>query len=262
MQKRHFLILPVMAIALLVLLNSCKNTSRLHQSNINGTTQQTRTGSDSNASQPDTIRDLYFTSYTANFSCTIAGMNVDGQVRILHDSIIWISCTKIFEVARFRFTPNHVQGYSSLLNKYYDGDYATLAQRWGLDIDYATLQSLITGSRIPHCDQSNTPVVKGDSVMLQCTQQAGRYKRSVKMVKQLHHPKITSSVLTTAEIQQTITCRYGSYQTINTELTPSIINIGLKCRQGSYSTQLKFNRITLNKEQDYPLTIPKQAKKL
>jgi len=266
MQKKQFLIISLVATACILFFDSCKNLRHMHRGVTNDSTAVvTRPGGDTAPSatiQLDTIRNLRYNSYTANFSCTVEGMNINGQVRIQHDSIIWISCTKIFEVARLRFTPTRVQGYSRLLNKYYDGDYASLAKRWGIDLDYATLQSLITGSCPPHCVKTQEPQAKGDSVTLQCTQKVSSYNRTVKMVKKIKNKKMTSALLTTSDVRQTLCCRYSSHQAIGTELAPGIIDISLKCRKGNFSTQLNLSKITLNGSQEYPFSIPERANKL
>jgi len=266
MRKRQLLIISLVAMACILFFDSCKHLRHLHRGDATDSSAVVAHPGGDAAPTPtiqlDTIRNLRYNRYSANFSCTIEGMNINGQVRIQHDSIIWISCTKIFEVARLRFTPTSVQGYSRLLNKYYDGDYASIAKRWGIDLDYATLQSLITGSCPPHCVKTAEPQAKGDSVTLQCTQKVNSYNRTVKMVKKIKNKKMTSALLTTTDVRQTLSCRYSSHQAIGTELAPGIIDISLKCRKGDFSTQLKLSKITLNSAQEYPFSIPERASKL
>ena len=266
MRKNRVVIISLLAICCLFALDSCRHTRHLANNNIGDSTlaptPQQGEPSPRNAIQLDTIRNLHYNNFSANFSCTVEGMNVNGQIRILHDSIIWISCAKIFEVARLRFTPTRVQGYSRLMNKYYDGDYESLAKRWGIDLDYNTLQSLITGSCPAHCVKSEEPKAIGDSVTLLCTQKVNNYSRTVKLVKRLHDKKMTTAIITTDAVKQTLACRYSAHQSIGDEKAPGLISIDLKCRRGNYSTRLKIDKIALDTKQDYPFSIPERANKI
>ena len=68
--------------------------------------------------------------YTANFSGTAQGYTANGQIRIQSDSIIWISGSKVVELARAQFTPDSAIIYAKILNRCFKGTYLDLYRRF------------------------------------------------------------------------------------------------------------------------------------
>jgi hypothetical protein len=70
-----------------------------------------------------------------------------GIVRIQKDSIIWISLRAYsVEGARLCFTKDSIKYINRLNNTYYVDDFEIFAKKFGFDIDYKTLQSILTNS--------------------------------------------------------------------------------------------------------------------
>lgn len=90
----------------------------------------------------DTVEN--FESLYATFTCEARGLSANGVLRIQRDSIIWCSVSKIIELARVRLTPDSVCAYMKPVNRYLACRYEELQQA-GLDIDYATIESVLTG---------------------------------------------------------------------------------------------------------------------
>ena len=111
----------------------------------------------------DTILNATYSRYSANFSCTVEGISVNGQIRMVHDSCIWISISKIIEVGRIMITPTRVSGYARIVDKYFDGTYDEVCRRWGIDIDYATVEALLVGNCPPNCRRSKHILQRADA---------------------------------------------------------------------------------------------------
>jgi hypothetical protein len=70
-----------------------------------------------------------------------------GIVRIQKDSLIWISIRSYsIEGARIYITNDSVKFINRLNNTYYVNDFETFARRFGFDVDYKTLQSILTNT--------------------------------------------------------------------------------------------------------------------
>ena len=119
-----------------------------------------------NLERLDSITNSLFATYCANFSCTVDGITMNGQIRIAKDSIIWVSISKIIEVGRAKLTPDRAQAYAKIIGKQYDGDYEGLKKKLGLDADYATLEALLTGNCPPDCHKLKEPKRTGDTITL------------------------------------------------------------------------------------------------
>lgn len=205
----------------------------------------------------DTIQNAYYRYYSANFSCEVEGMHVNGQVRIVHDSAIWISVNKVIEIGRALITPTRVQGHVKLMNKQYDGNYSDVLKRWGLDLDYATLEALLTGNCPPHCVTYQEPQRNGDEVTLHFTQKSSATgkQRQVTVQKSFKRKKIQKTEIISGELHQQVTCLYGRPQTINGQELPTEITLNIRSRAYSGTTQLKLEKIVLNKRLETPFKL-------
>lgn len=81
---------------------------------------------------------------TANFSCAVEGATLNGQIRLVQDSILWITASKIIELGRVKATPDSVFFCSNALSRYYRGTYDDLYRRAGYLTSFAELQTLVT----------------------------------------------------------------------------------------------------------------------
>ena len=209
----------------------------------------------------DTILNSTYRYYTTNFSCTVRGVSVNGQIRMVSDSIIWISVSKVVELGRAIATPTGVKGYSKLMNKYYDGSYADLRTRWGIDADFATIEALLTGNCLPRCTKSKEPVREGDTVTL-WYRQNGEVQRQVTLKKAFGTKRLTSTETYTAANGQRLRMKYGKRQNIGGQTLPTEIEIMLKSKKMDANTTVKLEKTTLGQRQSFPFSIPKKAEKM
>lgn len=254
------LLLLVLAIITLTFIG-CQSHKHIKNGNNTGQTPAVATHTDELSHSPrlDTILNVNCNYYTANFSCTVEGIGLTGQIRMAKDSIIWVSFNKIIEVGRAVLTPTRVQGYVKILNKYYDGDYETLKTRWGLDVDYETLEALLLGNCPPKCAKSREPKQEGDEITLWYSQK-GNNQRDVTLKKHAVNKTLNSTELFSPQVQQRIFCTYSRNQTQDGQQIPETIGISLKCKRITTSTKLELNKITLNQRQNYPFSIPAKFK--
>lgn len=79
-----------------------------------------------------------------NFTATVEGINVSGQLRMAHDSVIWVSVNKLVELGRAMATPDSVWVNAPLLDKHFAGNYADLSRRAKHTVTFETLQEIAT----------------------------------------------------------------------------------------------------------------------
>lgn len=211
--------------------------------------------------QLDTIRNAIYNRYSANFSCSIEGISVNGQIRVIHDSCIWISVNKIIEVGRVMITPTRVSGYAKILGKYFDGTYEEIRSRWGVDIDYATLEAMLVGNCPPNCTRSKEPQCEGDEVTLWYNQR-GHSQRKVTLHKEYASKLLTSTEVTHAAPAVQLRCAYSERTACNGQMLPTVIDASISLRSSSRQTRLTLSRITLNQRQNTPFAIPGKLEKL
>lgn len=82
--------------------------------------------------------------FAAAFQCKAHNMTFSGMLRMQEDSIIWVSVSKVIELARATLTPEKAVVYIKPSQQYFDGDYKSLRVTAGYDIDYYDLQRQLT----------------------------------------------------------------------------------------------------------------------
>jgi hypothetical protein len=99
-----------------------------------------RTPGDNDAATGTTARPNY---YTANFEVTARGLTANGQIRMMQDSIIWVSASKVIELGRAKFTPDTVTVYIMMMNRYFRGTYDDLYNKFHFRTDFKTLSETV-----------------------------------------------------------------------------------------------------------------------
>jgi hypothetical protein len=198
----------------------------------------------------DTITSTDFATLTANFRCSVDGVTVNGQLRMASDSIIWVSINKIVELGRARITPTRAQAYTKLMGMNYDLTYSDLRQRWGIDIDFATLQALLMGNCPPECRKSKEPQRSGDTVTLWMTQH--NEQRQLTLQTDFNTKLLRAATLSSKATGQQIALSYGNRQNFAGQMLPTTISVSIKSRQVNEKTTITLDRITLNQPQSYP----------
>jgi len=141
--KKHF------AFALFFLFVACKSKKK-----------DTNFTLDSSISVKE-ITDKYVTQNQLNFqTIRINGktsyslFNINLDIRIQKDEIIWISAKAPFvgNVAKIKITPNKVSYYSHYFKEYFQGDYIFLSNLLGIELDFQKVQNLLLGRTIYELD--------------------------------------------------------------------------------------------------------------
>lgn len=78
------------------------------------------------------------------FSATVEGVGVSGQLRMVQDSALWLSVSKLIEVGRGLATADSVWISAPLMDVYFAGTYADLSRKAGRTITFAELQRMAT----------------------------------------------------------------------------------------------------------------------
>ena len=79
----------------------------------------------------------------ANYTATVEGINVVGQIRLAKDSLIWINASKIIEVGRAMASPDSVWLNAPMLGQTFAGTYADLERQVHHSTSFATLQEIL-----------------------------------------------------------------------------------------------------------------------
>jgi len=130
-------LLPVMAI-LLLLATGCRSHKEASRPATPNTSTQT---TDTSSTEVTPTYTPHY--YTANFTGAAQGYTVNGQLRVQSDSIIWLSGSKVIELARARFTHDSVLIYAKIVNRSFQGSYIDLYKRFKYRTSFDELYQMI-----------------------------------------------------------------------------------------------------------------------
>ncbi|MBQ9587661.1 MAG: DUF4292 domain-containing protein [Bacteroidales bacterium] len=203
----------------------------------------------------DSVARINCRTFSANFSCVVDGMTASGQIRLMCDSVIWVSLSKVIEIGRAKFTPSHVSAYIKLINKSFNGDYALIAKRYGVDVDFATMQALLLGNALPGCVESSKAVQKGDTVVLYRKQQIGE-GRDITMKKDAKTLTLNETTVTTAVLKEQLRCSYEERKEVDGRMVPTKMRVQLRSKRLNKTVVVKLDKVRFDQEQSYPFIMP------
>ncbi|MCR5192642.1 MAG: DUF4292 domain-containing protein [Bacteroidales bacterium] len=251
-------------LAPLLLMTSCRTSKHLETSQQPGADSTVSVGRhEPPKPEPrlDAVANSQCASLTANYNCTVDGVAVTGQIRMLRDSIIWISVNKFVEMGRIVATPTRVRGFVRIPGVYFDGGYEEIASRWGIDVDFATLQALLLGDLPEGCVSEGDVKNMGENIAVIFRQQ-GHPQRRIAVVKNAATSKIVTSEVADIGNRQIIHCEYTNRTGAANGSMPSAIGVHLTSPKFKVSTTLLMEKYSFGQPPGFPYTVPSRCKKL
>lgn len=126
-----------------------------------------------------------YQTLSANMVVTVSDYNVNAQLRMLNDSIIWITISKFIELARGYITPDSVMAYIKPTNDYIRCSMADFQRQYNIDIDFATVHDILLGQAVKTKVITSTPTNPATIGEL-------HYAKNIKAV--VKHPRLSGTV--------------------------------------------------------------------
>lgn len=230
----------------------------------------------------------------------IAGENSEsfrGNIRIAKDSIIWMSFRSLnIEGARIAISPDSLKFINRINNLYYKGNLEFIRDRYGVELDYYSLQSILSNSFFFY-PASNTKydLRTCEDTSMYCIRTVAQTKYRVSYIDSLRaksgvdineNPLETSSdiingfiskqvkvypeIYKPAEIyilnnvlQQNLIIKYENMFETDDTYFPKNISIDMHSPQASLEFALSIDNISFNRSNlNFPFSIPDRYEKI
>ncbi len=89
-----------------------------------------------------------FKTLSTNVTCTVGNYSANAQLRMLNDSIIWLTVSKFIELGRAYITPDSVKAYIKVTNEYIAGSWTDIQLKYNVDINFETVQDMLLGETV------------------------------------------------------------------------------------------------------------------
>lgn len=213
--------------------------------------------------------------YNSKFESKNKNLSFSGQIRIKHDSIIWISVSPAMgiEAMRLVFTPDSVMLLNRIDNSYLTDSYDIVTKYTQTEINFKFLQSLFLNELIPYKYNADVKVldnyiVNSDSSHVILTNNNSNINDSlnktiVHIISILKDIKKVDNISTYDNASnRNIKINYSEFENEEGTQFPTNINLVLKNKADFINLSIKYTKITNDKNLNFPFNIPRKFERI
>lgn len=205
-----------------------------------------------------------FSSYGAKLDVEYGGMSYSGTLRLIRDSVIWISVGKFgFEGARLMLKRDNVLFLNKINREYFVGGYDFLYGLMGFRVNFDMVQALLLGEDFSDFDTTGFRIEpKGDvvNIIFNSRMNLKDSNRFAKLNQQLFFNKklkwIERNYVEVVGSKNKLDVYYSSYLPLGGYNFPKNMNI-VAFSGKTLKATIRFEKQKLNEKFDFPFSIPK-----
>jgi hypothetical protein len=214
--------------------------------------------------------DWFSAKFSAQYKNKGESNSFSGQLRIRHDSVIWLSFSPMLgiEVFRMIMTTDTVKFVNRINNTYFIGNYDSVNKFLGTNIDFDILQSFLIGNDLSFYEEGKFKAsLDGDRYKLSTADRA-KLRKFVKNSQAQMNILIQniwidpeSFKITRADVKEIrkqnlkLEAGYSDFEKVEEQLIPHKLNFEIYA-ENNIDVDVEFNKITLNSPQSFPFKIP------
>ena len=180
--------------------------------------------------------------------------SVSAEIKIKRgEKILVIIRVLGFPVAKALVTPNQVKYYEKINNTYFEGDYKSLSQWLGTDLDFQKVQNLLIGEAI---DDLNKSVFTNSIInkMYKLNNTDGTTEKS--FFFEADQFLLKNQQVIQAQKEREFSIDYSSFQTISNTIMPTHLDINAIQKKGKTNISIDYKTVTFNEELTFPYSVP------
>lgn len=203
---------------------------------------------------------LYIKS-SARYADDKQTQNVTAEIRIKKDEQILISIRFLgITMAKALITPTMVSYYEKINGNYFEGDFSSLSQWLGTDLDYNKIQNLLLGQAIDDLTKGKyIESLLEHTYRLDDTSNINTKKSFFLDADKFLVQK--QEITQTAE-ERMIKVAYADNKVYNEGILPSSVLINTFQKKGNTEINLEYNSVTFNQELSFPYSVPNGYKRI
>ena len=225
--------------------------------------------------------ELKFDQFSAKFNVTYQvdrkKTTVSGNLRIEHDSIIWISITPALgiEAVRFMLSPDSIKFINRLSNTYFVHDFAYINQLLNKTLDYDMAQAFLIGNDFSLYESNTFKATVDNQLYKLSTTNRRKLRRFVRRSEDdISIPlqsiwldpesfKVSKVLLKEAERDsRKFQANYAEFVQVNEEFIPTNLEFKVETVDKKINIKIKYSKIQINQNQTYPFRIPENYTKI
>ncbi|MFV8371611.1 DUF4292 domain-containing protein [Flavobacterium sp. LB2P74] len=203
---------------------------------------------------------LYIKS-NARYADNKQTQNVTAEIRIKKDEQILVSIRFLgITMAKALITPKSVNYYEKINGSYFEGDFSSLSQWLGTDLNYSKIQNMLLGEAIDD-------LTKGkylESLLEQTYRLDDTSNSNTKKSFFLDADKflVQKQEITQTAEERMIKVAYADNKAYNEATLPTSVLINTFQKKGNTEINLDYNTVTFNEELSFPYSVPNGYKRI
>jgi len=181
--------------------------------------------------------------------------NVTAEIKIKKDEKILVSIRFLgITMAKALITPSEVKYYEKLNGKYFEGDYTTLSQWLGTDLNFQKVQNLLIGQAMDDLTKDKyTTIIEDKMYKLSSTAdkrnsktfyfEAGRFLIKKQQIEQTYEDRM-------------LKVAYPNHTQYAQAIMPTGILIEAFQKKGKTNISIEYNSVSFNEELSFPYSVP------
>jgi len=218
--------------------------------------------------------EFQFKTFSAKFNIEYSAgkkfYEFKGQVRIVKDSVIWITFGQDLgiEIARLLITQDSVKFVDRINKKYFIGDYAFVNNFLNTNIDFGILESIVLGNDFEYYEKAKFKAsidggeyhlnTLGRSKLKKYVRNSADDERIFLQSMWLDPETFKITRINIKELTQNskkLTAYYSNFEEINGRLFPFRLDYEVAAEK-PIDVRVKYSRIELNESLKFPFKIP------
>lgn len=187
--------------------------------------------------------------------------NVTADIKIEKDKQILISVKFLgITMAKALITPTSVSYYEKIKGTYYEGDFSSLSEWLGTDLDYNKVQNLLIGEAFDDLRKGEyTQTIVENLIRLE-DQKSQKIQKAFYLDPEKYLVQKEQISQSAENIKLEI--NYSDTKTFSQGTIPTTLVINALQPKGTTNINLNYNNISFNEELSFPYSVPSGYKKV
>jgi|GEM_PF-2868462 len=219
--------------------------------------------------------------FSASYSTSTTAHSFKGQIRLIRDSVIWISVSPGLgvELLRVLLTPDSVFFMNRIHKQYYEGTYSVIKNKLNIDFNFNAIQSVLLNDFLMY------PFTVSDTLEYLNNMNISRHHKSIKLQthkdkalkKELKRnenvalvyieyifdsqfKKMTSIDLREYEFDRTLKLEYSQYDSTAFHVVPDDIVFKYTDEKSFVNFDMHYSKKQFDKDVNLPFKVPDKYK--
>jgi hypothetical protein len=187
--------------------------------------------------------------------------SVTAEIKIKKDKLILVSIRFLgITMAKALITPTTVSYYEKINGDYFEGDFSSLSQWLGTDLDFNKIQNMLLGQAIDNLKEGKyTQTVTDQTYRLDDIANENT-KKTFYFDNQ--NFKIKKQEITQILEERMFQADYSNHKSFDEIILPLTINIDAYQKSKKTEINLNYNTVTFNEELSFPYNVPDGYKRI